>query len=46
MRVLTFRGEVVLDGLLAGPHGVDPGHAELVLYPLLQAADLLRTNQR
>ena len=41
MKVLTFRGEVVLDGLLAGPHGVDPRHTELVLYALLQPADLL-----
>ena len=38
---LTFRSEVVLDALLAGPHHVHSRHPELVLDALLQSADLL-----
>ena len=38
---LTLRSEVVLDGLLARAHCVHTRHSELVLYPLLQARDLL-----
>lgn len=38
---LTLGSEVVLDGLLTRAHRVHSRHSELVLYPLLQARDLL-----